>query len=123
MTYVIDIKVTITARYTEDASFELLLIRLSLGANEIDQIQTDEFTSMTLLVKYFAYDVKGFKEHLTSLNKSFAYATQTRRVYFNPIIMNILLGVLHYFDQAVHIFHTTPDINEVDVSLADLFGK
>ena len=70
----------ITNRYSEDASFELLLPRISLGANKIDRIQTDEFKNMTLLVEHFAYEIKGFKEHLTSLNKSFASAMQLRRV-------------------------------------------
>ena len=61
---------TISDRYSEDASFELLLTRLSVGNNEIARIQSDGFTKMELLVKHFAYDVKGFKEHLLSLNKS-----------------------------------------------------
>ena len=78
---------------------------------------------MSLLVEHFAYDVKGFKDHLTSLNKSLASATGARRVYFNPIMMNRLLGILHYFDQAVHTYHTIPDIDELDADLANLFGK
>lgn len=114
---------TITARYSEDASFELLLNRLSLGPNEINRIQNDGFTDMSLLVDHFAYDVKGFKDHLTSLNKSFASATAARRVYFNPIMMNRLLGILHYFDQAIHTYHTIPDIDALDVDLANQFGK
>ena len=114
---------TITARYSEDASFELLLTRLSLGPNEINRIQNNGFRDMSLLVEHFAYDVKGFKDHLTSLNKSFASATAARRVYFNPIMMNRLLGILHYVDQAVHTYHTIPDIDALDADLANQFGK
>ena len=114
---------TITDRYSEDASFELLLIRLGLGANEIARINTDGFTNMSLLVKHFTYDVKGFKDHLSSLNKSLASATGVRRVYFNPIMTNRLLGVLYYFSHAYHTYHTIPNIDEVDDEMADLHGK
>ena len=37
--------------------------------------------------------------------------------------MNCLLGILHYFDQAIHTYHQIPDIVRIDFDMADLSGK
>ena len=77
---------TILTRYSNDVSFTSLLTTLGLGANERSQFTTDGFTSMSLLVKHFCYDVGSFKSHLQNLNKTFANSsTLARRMYFNPI--------------------------------------
>ena len=113
----------ILARYTSDDNFEDLLNRLGLGVNERQQFITDGFTNISLLVKHFSYDVASFKSHLQGLNKTFANAAQARRMYFNPIQINRLLGVLHYFTQSVNTFHTIPDIDQVTADIADDLGS
>ena len=113
----------ILTRFTTDASFGDLLTRLGLGANEKQQFITDGFTNISLLVKHFSYDVASFKSHLQNLNKTFANAAAVRRMYFNPIQMKRLLGVLYYFNQAVNTFHTIPDIVEVTADIADELGS
>ena len=114
----------ILTRFTADDNFEDLLDRLGLGANEMQQFITDGFTNISLLVKHFSYDVASFKTHLQSLNKTFANAaTAARRMYFNPIQINRLLGILYYFNQSVNTFHTIPDIDRVTSDIADELGS
>jgi len=114
---------TILTRYSNDVSFTALLTTLGLGANERAQFTTDGFTHMSLLVKHFCYDVGSFKSHLQNLNKTFANAAVARRMYFNPICTNRLLGVLYYFTQAINTFHTIPDISSIDQNMADELGS
>ena len=78
---------------------------------------------MSLLTKNFTYNVKKFKDHLSTLKKSLASANGNRRVYFNSITMNCLLGVLYYFGHAFNTYYMIPNIDEVDDNLADLHGK
>ena len=90
----------------------------------MQQFITDGFTNISLLVKHFSYDVASFKTHLQSLNKTFANAaTAARRMYFNPIQINRLLGILYYFNQSVNTFHTIPDIDRVTSDIADELGS
>ena len=114
---------TILTRYSNDVSFTALLTTLGVGTNERDQFTTDGFTNMSLLVKHFSYDVGSFKSHLQILNKTFANAVTARRMYFNPICTNRLLGVLYYFTQAINTFHTIPDISSIDQDMADDLGS
>ena len=113
----------IFTRFTTDASLENLLTRLGLGVNERQQFTTDGFTNISLLVKHFSYDVASLKTHLQGLNKTFANAAVARRMYFNPIQINRLLGVLYYFTQSVNTFHTIPDIDLVTADIADDLGS
>ena len=113
----------ILTRFTDNGQFEDLLDRVGLGINEKAQFTTDGFTDISLLVKHFSYDVKAFKSHLQSLNKTFANAALARRMYFNPIQMNRLLGILNYFNHSINTFHTIPDILLVTSDLADTLGS
>ena len=113
----------ILTRFTDNGQFEDLLDRVGLGINEKAQFTTDGFTDISLLVKHFSYDVKAFKSHLQSLNKTFANAALARRMYFNLIQMNRLLGILNYFNHSINTFHTIPDISLVTSDLADTLGS
>ena len=88
---------TILTRYSSNASFTTLLTNLGIDGNERDQFAMDGFNNMSLLVKHLSYDIGSFKSHLRNLNKTFANAPNARRMYFNPICTNRLLGVLYYF--------------------------
>ena len=114
---------TILARYSDDNSFTALLTTLGVGENKRTQFITDRFSSMSLLVKHFSYDVGLFKSHLQTLNKTFVDAVTARRMYFNPICTNRILGVLYYFTQATNTFHTFPDISSIEQDLADELGS
>ena len=114
---------TILTRYSSNASFTTLLTNLGIDGNERDQFATDGFENMSLLVKHFSYEIGSFKSHLRNLNKTFANAPNARRMYFNPICTNRLLGVLYYFAQSINTFHTVPDILSIDQDMADDLGS
>ena len=114
---------TILTRYSSNTSFTTLLTNLGIDGNERDQFATDGFENMSLLVKHFSYEIGSFKSHLRNLNKTFANAPNARRMYFNPICINRLLGVLYYFTQAINTFHTVPDILLIDQDMADELGS
>ena len=110
---------TILARYSDNDSLTELLTTLGASENKRIQLTTSVFTSISLLVKHFSYDVGSFKSHLQTLNKTFANAVTARRMYFNLICTKPLSGVLYYFTQAGNTFHTIPDISSIDQDLAD----
>ena len=114
---------TILTRYSSNTSFTTLLTNLGIDGNERDQFATDGFENMSLLVKHFPYEIGSFKSHLRNLNKTFANAPNARRMYFNPICTNRLLGVLYYFTQAINTLHTVPDISSIDQDMADELGS
>ena len=71
----------------------------------------------------YKLNVKGFKSYIENLNKTFAAASVVNmRVYFNPIKMKQLIGVVHYFDQALHAYHSIPDIDMITIELAMEYG-
>ena len=115
-----DVRVTpILTQYSSDVSFKYLLTILGVAAKERSQFTSDRFTSMSLLVKYFAYDVRSIKSHLHALNKTFANTFTARMIYFNLICTNFLVGVLYYFTQAINTFHTILNIDTIDQDMAD----
>ena len=40
--------------------------------------------------------------------------TVALRVYYNPIKLTHIVGIMHYIDQALHSYHTIIDIDEID---------
>ena len=84
------------------------------------KIVDDGFTSLRAIVQHHSNDVKGFRNYLTNLNKTFASAgTAAIRVYYSPVIIARLCGVVHYYDQAVNNFHSIPDPSFITVDMAD----
>ena len=87
-----------------------------MDVNERDQFITAGGINSSLLINHFSYDIASYKTHIKSLNKTFVNVrTAERRMYYNPIQSNHLLGVLYYFNQAISTFHT--------LVIADLVGK
>ena len=105
-------------RYRNSNRFSDMLRGINCPQNEIARLRTDGFTSMESLVKNYTYNTNAFKVHLNSLNKTFG-SHQTTPVYYNPILINRLLGVLYHFDQAVNTFHQVPDIGQMSLALAN----
>ena len=126
MTYLFYIKMTtITERYSDEDEFEALLDRIGLNDTQVNRLQSDGFVSMRMLVGH--YHMSGPEEmdkYLRDLNKTFATAArQEARVYYNPVVINRLVGCLSYFIHCVHSFHTIPDISVIKMDDADYLGS
>lgn len=113
---------TALTRYRNQNSFTLMLTRIGCGRNESERLVNDGINTMQAVVNLYTYNTKGFKTHLNFLNKSFGNNV-ANPVYFTPIVITRLLGILYHFDQAVHTFHSVPEINHINAARADELSR
>ena len=114
---------TISDRFQSAVSFTDMLTRIGFTAAERTQFNIDGFTTMEILLLQFKGDVKGFKSYVENLNKTFAAASAANlRVYYNPLKLKRIVGVVHYFDQALFSYHQIPDIGLINAALAYHYG-
>ena len=114
---------TITDRFRSDAHFEQMLTTIGLAAAERNRFVRDGFTNMEVMSLQYKLNVKGFKSYIENLNKTFAATSVVNmRVYFNPIKMKKIIGVVHYYDQALNAYHSIPDIDNITSDLAMDYG-
>ena len=100
-----------------------MLTRIGFTAAERTRFNIDGFTTMEILSLQFKGDVKGFKSYVENLNKTFAAASAANlRVYYNPLKLKRIVGVVHYFDQALFSYHQIPDIGLINAALAHQYG-
>jgi hypothetical protein len=109
--------------YNDANAMVVLLDTIGIDDNQRTRIINDGFPTMSDLVSHYENNVNDFKKYLENINKTFATATRANtRVYYNPRMISKLLGVLHYFDQAVHTFHMIPDMALINNNLATQYG-
>ena len=114
---------TITDRFRSNAEFTQMLQTIGLLAPERNRLTRDGFTNMEVLSLQYKMNVNGFKSYIEDLNKTFAAAsTAAMRVYFNPITRKRIIGVVHYFNQALNAYHSIPDIDMITAQQATDFG-
>ena len=89
------------------------------------KLVNDGFTTTDTLVNHYKVSgPKEFEKYLRDLNRTFATAsTQALRVYYNPGIMNRLVGCLNYFRHAVHSLHKIPDMDLVTLNFSIELGQ
>ena len=96
-------------------AFMCMLNRIGCDYKERFRLLHDGFDSMQSLVDHFQGDIENFKKHLVNGNKIWMNNSQTRmRAFFSPVLINKLIGVMHYFNTAIKVIHCIPDINLVD---------
>ena len=96
-------------------AFRVMLHAIGIAQRQRNRLVTDGYTSMRTILDLHPHDVDGFKTNLLNLNKHFAASADANlRVYFTPVNISRLIGVVHYFDLAVHSFHKVPDILSID---------
>ena len=101
--------------FDDENGLRLMLNTIGVNLRERNKLIADGFTSMKTIIELHANDVAGFKSYLLNLNKTFASSsTVALRVYFTPINVSRLVGVVHYFNHAVNSFHKIPDILMID---------
>ena len=83
-----------------------------LKANYLNFRMTD-LSPWILSDKEFKDDVESFKEYLKSLNKTFGSAGEGLRVYFFPVVINRLVGLVYYFNITGQHMHVTPKLSTI----------
>ena len=116
---------TITQKYSANLSFNDLLQEIGLDGTQRAKLINDGFSNMKTLVSHYRTSgPKEFEKYIKDLNKTFATAsTQALRVYYNPGIINRLVGCLNYFRHAVLSLHTIPDMDLVTMDFATELGQ
>ena len=115
---------SITARYSDPMSMLCLLERLGCGPKERFRLLHDGFNTIESLVNHYGDDIDSFKKHLIDSNKNWVSHAQTMlRAFFNPVVINKLVGTLYYFHVTVQLFHSIPDIHRIDGAIASTYGN
>ena len=88
------------------------------------KIVNDGFDSIRAVVRYHKDDISGFKTYLMGLNKTFASSNDVNlRVYYSPVCIARMLGVVHFYNQAVNTFHCIPDPSYINRDYADTLAS
>ena len=85
-----------------------MLRRIGVNQAGIEQLQSDNFDTMEMLVGQYKDNISEFTSYLKTINKS------NNLVRFFPVVTNRMTAVLHMFIQAATCFHTVPDISIID---------
>ena len=112
---------SITELYADEGLFRYIMDEIGINARkERDKIVGDGFNSIRTIVRHHSNDLGAFRKYLLGLNKTYASASVAAiRVYYPPLIIARLMGVLHYYHQAVTVFHSIPDPSYIDDDKAD----
>ena len=96
--------------YADNNALRVMLDVIGIESHQRNRLVDDGFTSMKNIVDLHSNDVDGFKKYLTNLNKTFASSTnENLRIYFSPVDISRLVGVVYYFNHAINTFHRLPD--------------
>ena len=105
---VINPNLTNYEKYRSNRKFADMLQQIGLNRAGIDQLLSDNFDTMEVLVGQYKDYVKEFTSYLKTINKS------NSPVRFSPVVSNRIVAVLHLFIQSVSCFHTIPDNSMID---------
>ena len=112
---------SISELFEEEELLRYLMHTIGINAQRSrNKIISDGFQSISEILKHHANDVKGFKNYLLQLNKTFASASNaTLRVYYSPLVIARFVGIIHFYNQAVNTLHCIPDPSYIDIDMAD----
>ena len=113
---------SITEKFRDDTEFVTLLTTLGLGVPELARLKSDGFNNMETLCLQYKLDTKSFKDYLLNTNKTFRSARVAIQVYFTPVIITRLTGMVHFFDQHLFTYHAIPDIALVTKEKCTKYG-
>jgi len=105
--------------YQDNNAFRVMLDAIGIQLEQRNRLVNDGFNSMKDIIDLHSNDVEGFKKYLTNLNKTFASSTNEQlRVYFSPVDISRLVGVVYYFNHAINTFHRLPDLLLIDEEIS-----
>ena len=97
---------------------------LTMTVQEQDVFYDDGFGSLKDICLEYRHDVQGFKDYLKGINKTMASRrTDNNIVWLSPILMNQLVGVVHYFNMCVYTLHMIPSLENVTREKATHYGR
>ena len=99
-------------KYRSTDEFMAMLQRIGVSRRCMDQLLSDDFDSMEVLVSQYKDDIKEFHTYLKNINKGAMNGDNPTR--FSPVVMDRLLAVTHFFIQAAVCFHMLPDLELID---------
>ena len=115
---------SIIEEFSDESTFEQLLeLEFGIIEGQLSKLQEDGFVSMDIICKEFKDDVESFKEYLKSLNKTYGSAGEGLRVYYSPVVINRLVGLLYYFNIAVQHMHVIPKLSVIQAMQASAWGR
>ena len=97
-------ELSITNQFKEqDSLMSWFTSVLNMTVQEQDVFYNDGFCSLKDICSEYRHDVQGLKEYLKGINKTMASRrTDDNIVRLSPILMNQLVGVIHYFNMCVY---------------------
>lgn len=118
-------QLSITNQFEEQDSLVSWFTRvLNMTVKEQDVFYDDGFGSLKDICLEYRHDVQGFKDYLKGINKTMASRrTDNNIVRLSPILMNQLVGVVHYFNMCVYTLHTIPSLENVTREKATHYGR
>ena len=96
---------TNSEKYRSEPELIEMLRRVGVNQAGIDQLLSDDFDTMEVLVEQYKDNINEFTSYLKTINKS------NSPVRFSPVVSNRITAVLHLFIQATSCFHMIPDIS------------
>ena len=117
-------QLTITERYRNQNALLCMLEDIGVGVKEKFRLLHDGYNTMETIVNNYVNKPGDFKKYLIRNNKTWMSNSLPRmRAFFTPIIMDRLVGVLHYFHTSVKLLHTIPCLLQVTRDSSDLYGQ
>ena len=99
-------------KFRSTNEFTEMLQRIGVSGRCMEQLLSDDFDSMEVVVNQYKDDIKEFHTYLRNINKGALNVNNPVR--FSPVVMDRLLAVTHYFIQSAVCFHMLPDITLID---------
>ena len=118
------LQLTITERYRNQNSLLCMLDNIGLDIKEKFRLLHDGYNTMETIVNNYVNKPGDFKKYLIRNNKTWMSHTLPRmRSFFTPIIIDRLVGILHYVHTSVKLLHTIPCLLQVTRDSSDLYGQ
>lgn len=113
-----------TQLYPDENGLRIMLNTIGIRVRERNHIISDGYSSMSEIINLHKDDIDGFERYLIGLNKTFAASrNDALRIYFTPVTISRLVGVVHYFNCAINNFHQIPDLLMVDEDDATIYAN
>ena len=117
-------QLTTTERYIHQNSHLCMINNIGLDVKGKFRLLHGVYNAMENIVNNYVNKPGDFKKYLISNNKTWMPNTLPRmRSFLNPIIIDRLVGILHYVHNLVKLLHTIPCLLQITRDSSDLYGQ